>query len=93
MESKEAQVMTPSFIEKLARAACDYEGADPDALLGEDFPQWKGHAAYVRAILAAMREPSEEMMEAADAHDLPDSIAPGWVHWQAMIDTALSEKP
>ena len=51
-----------------------------------------------RAAIAAMREPTEGMIEAAEREDGGDpyaefdSRATGTDHWHAMIDAALEEK-
>ena len=70
---------TPTLIGSIARALASSYG-DPD---------WTNHVAAARAVLAAMREPTPEMLTAA----LPD--LPYWgdlaTDWTAMIDFVASE--
>lgn len=53
--------------------------------------EWKYHAPWARAAIAAMREPTEAMCDAAAI----DSIGPHdmQIFWQEMIDSALAEEP
>ena len=61
-------------LEKLCRAACEADGSNPE-WLGPTFktPQWNGYEAVVLAVLSALEDPSDEMVEAGLA--APDS---GW---------------
>lgn len=89
--------MTP--IERAARAICLTLGHDPDkddeVGLGDPGDlNWNMFEDQVRAVLEAIREPSEVMAKAGtDA--LPAFEAPLRADasdcWQAMIDAALSE--
>ena len=78
-------------LERAARALC--------AALGDDWNRegqgaladaYKGH---VRAVLEAIREPSQKMVDAgyAMASDRADETDWEWV-WQAMLDTALKDE-
>ena len=72
---------TPTMIGSIARALASAYG-DPD---------WTNHVAAARAVLAAMREPTPEMLTAA----LPD--LPYWgdlaTDWTAIVDYVASEPP
>lgn len=58
------------------------------------------HRALVRAVLQAIREPSESMVTAASENAQPISEPGAWsypddlarAHWQSMIDAALADK-
>ncbi len=67
------------MIEKVARAIAASNGRD----------DWVAFAATARAAVAALREPTIDMLEAA----LPDT--PDWGYlpeeWQAMIDHVVNE--
>lgn len=57
-------------------------------IVGEDFETFRGiYIDVARAVLTAIREPSEGMWDAGDA--VCDNNAIG--AWQAMIDAALEE--
>lgn len=91
--------MTP--LERAARALCTLDGKEPD--VGEPFdveaqpfggpassePSWLSYRDAARAVLQAIREPSDAMLDAGDIWTneqcSPDAI------WQAMIDAALEE--
>lgn len=93
--------MTP--IERAARAICVTFGYDPDkddeVGLGEPGDvNWNMFEDHARAVLTALREPSEGMKEAgwfrfSCAH--PDQAdadrGPEISIWQAMIDAALEQ--
>ena len=65
------------MVERVARAIASHVGyADDD---------WFKYGPAARAAIAAMREPTEEMLKAAYAKAFDKEI------WQAMIDAALSE--
>lgn len=67
------------MIERIARTLAEALGSD----------DWRSLAPAARAAVAAMREPTPEMLEAA----LPD--LPDWGYlpddWRAMIDHAVAE--
>ena len=67
------------MIERVARAIARSHGSD----------DWCAYAKTARAAVAAMREPTLDMLEAA----LPDT--PDWGYlpeeWQAMIDHVVNE--
>lgn len=96
--------MTP--IEKIARVLCRLDGLDPDAGhrprsgpvildVAVEQPAWKQYAHKSRAVLEAVREPSEKMVaahnNAEDCYD--DYPRQAAVDWQAMIDAALADAP
>lgn len=51
-------------LERLARAICVDDNRDPDAIHppGLGVPQWQHHVRAARAVVAALREPSEAML-------------------------------
>lgn len=74
-------------LERAARALCTAQGL-PENTKFEGRPMWESFVPLARAMLEAIREPSDAMVAAADS--LPCSL--GTVdHWQAMIDAALAE--
>jgi hypothetical protein len=92
--------MTMNMIEKIARAMHNYAVS-----VGAVSPQWtdyenvpKLHNDHllntVKAALEAMKEPTEEMMEAARNHysSPTDLYLDSREHFQAMIDAALEGK-
>lgn len=70
-----------SMVERVARAICchGYGCIDPDKCRAMG-----NYEEDARAAIAAMREPSEGMLEAARNHHSDFAI------WQAMIDQALA---
>jgi hypothetical protein len=73
--------MTDDMIERVARAIFIAAKENSSA-------SWEGHIPEARAAIAAMREPTEEMMLAGERADEPlDS--PAYTTWRAMIDAAL----
>ena len=84
-----------TFIEKLARVACCPSGFCHNSEMREAVCcQAHTFIPEVRAILQAMREPSEEMLLArpGEGFDGP-SVLEAKAVWQSMIDAALAEKP
>ena len=97
---------TDSVIERAARALATHEAAQGLALatVGETDEQWIDRAwpSFVepaRAVLTAIREPSEAMVQAGN-RSKPYNISgfcEGTIHpvvqraWPAMIDAALKE--
>lgn len=91
-----------TLIEACARVLCEAAGRDPDCIThGSSMAQtggmnftavykraWQQHVGQARAMLRAMREPSETMLaamcRAEDAGTKRDE-------WQAAIDAALSQ--
>lgn len=72
-------------VEEVARAITFSLWGDRDGM-------WQCYVSEARAAIAAMREPTEKMLLAAEhAEELGD--APAYKHWRAMIDAALEEKP
>ena len=58
-------------LEKLCRAACEANGVSPDAVIGVGLPRWVAYRDMMKAILTALEDPSDEMVEAGLA--APDS--------------------
>jgi hypothetical protein len=72
-----------TMIEKVARAICKTHGAfDPDALT-DGVAAWKYYVPEARSAIAAMREPTDEIIREAgqSQHEA----------YQAIIDAALKE--
>lgn len=73
-------VFHPPMIERVARALAESLGGD----------DWRAFTDAARTAVAAMREPTPEMLEAA----LPDM--PDWGYlpedWRAMIDHVVGER-
>ena len=92
--------MTDTMIERvarvIARASALDDGKEPAT--AEDFTDavWEDFVPAARAILAAMREPTEPMIDAGYKTDHASGlegradIGPR-LAWSAMIDAALSE--
>lgn len=85
--------------ERAARALCALDG-NPENAAMDGKPLWQDYLPEVRAVIAALRDPSQAMIEAAngaapghvDMHDfiVEDMAAPVW---SAMIDALLGEEP
>lgn len=78
--------MTP--LERAARALCALDGNPADAPM-DGKPMWQSYLPEVRAVIAAIREPSVEMGVAWCGNSPGGSSAAR--DWQAMIDTMLAE--
>lgn len=83
-----------NMIEKVARAIALQQGANWDAkdftetLGGEEpYEMVSGFEDIAKAAIQAMREPSEEIIEA-----MKDNIGPLAEMWRGGIDAALTEK-
>jgi hypothetical protein len=82
--------MAESMIERIARQICISAQIDPNKYISETetdlqlgrHSAWKAFRNEARAILAAMREPTAAMAQAA-----PNGAS----GWPAMIDAALAE--
>ncbi|MBO9377655.1 hypothetical protein GG804_12835 [Sphingomonas histidinilytica] len=78
----------PGPIERAARALCEMDGNPPGATM-DGKPLWQDYVPEVRAVLTAIREPSETMLAANPAAPTvliyPEDI------WGAMVDAALAE--
>ena len=91
---------TPEMIEKVAKAIAARVaiGRGGHTLAVWDYSPERSEALdYAKAVLAVLREPTEEMLAAAHAEDSDDPITDEdrvfyrWV-WRAMIDAILTEK-
>lgn len=72
--------MTDSMVERVARAIAKGRGLDPEADLSYGKkPSWQYFTDDARAAIAAMRMPTDGMIE--------DGL--GLTFWQTMIDEAL----
>lgn len=93
--------MTP--IERAARALCALEDLDPDANeIGASLPDhrnWHSFVDDVRAVIAAIRDPGNDIYQAgfdAEAAANPHKTQPHHVVpsvWAAMIDALLEHGP
>jgi len=75
------------MVERVARAMCVADGCNPDALPNEDYADgsevlWMTYGTMARAAIAAMREPTEAIMEAFSAASTDE--------WRAAIDAAIA---
>lgn len=91
------------MVERIARVLCERSGKNPDntdggsgfggaSRVGE--PAWEAWADDARAVIEAMREPTEAMEAAGDACDEPSELgtcADASTHWAAMIAAALKD--
>ena len=82
--------MTP--LERACRALCELDGHPPGATM-DGKPLWQDYLPEVRAVIAAIREPTPEMVVAGD-EVVRNSIRfdKQGLGWQAMIDEILGEK-
>jgi hypothetical protein len=82
------------MLEKVARAMCLADGleeglSEPCAIATAE-QEWRDWLPIARAAIAAMREPSTEMVKAAYAAGDPGEQAWPDIEWRAMIDAALT---
>lgn len=103
------------MVDRVARALCIADGYDPDAnenrawldgdvILSDTKLGWEWHIARARAALEAMREPTDEMLQAGSllTWDLDDPPGSGYVIarplalgenqrtvWQRMVEETL----
>ena len=87
-----------NMIERVARALCVSDVTPPDRPVSclDNTPLWELHKKAARAAIAAMREPTEDMGEAAvkdhDNHAYHMSSYHCVIEaWRNMIDAALTE--
>ncbi|MGK2909784.1 MAG: hypothetical protein ACSLE1_08305 [Sphingobium sp.] len=101
--------MTP--LERAARAICADYGVDPDRIvtaeddahiglgLKQEHPAWTRYVPMVKAVLTAIRDPSEDMRSAGSEitrHVTPEESDEAYEGdaaniWRLMIDAALQE--
>jgi hypothetical protein len=89
------QMIAQSMTERVARILCKQWGREPDevvqgerAAVGRSWLGWEAFADEAKDIMAAMREPTEDM------NDAIVDVAPDRPHgdyWRAGIDAALAE--
>lgn len=87
------------MVERVARAicaegvSCEVGSFSPDSretLTGE--PLWRSYVSSARAAIAALREPTEAMVEAAESRQLSvHEPLPAETAWRLMIAAALGE--
>lgn len=83
-----------TMLEHVARAICIRRGGDPDTEItyqngSPSVLLWQDYEDDARAAIEAMRTPTDEMLDAINAH--AGSIAPEYA-WESGIDAALSEQ-
>lgn len=82
--------MAESMVERVARAIFDACGKQSTVIvLPWEAQDQDDFRAIARAAIAAMREPTEAMLESVSALTMRDNT-PG-MDWRLMIDAALSE--
>ena len=92
------------MVERVAKAICQADGGSPEEVVhvrpGVTYRLWAEYEQKARAAIAAMREPTGEMVDAGAASygvptpaigSLPLSVIDGQPTkaWRAMIDEAL----
>lgn len=87
--------MEETLIERASHAVIN-ELLRQDILITPDSSDVAGEmdiAALARAVISAIREPSDKMLEAAAGIDVGGRVQSGGTeYWQAMIDAALTER-
>lgn len=85
-----------SMIERVARAIGGEENGAP---VDEPVERWRNWEPAARAAIAAMREPTEGILQAmrdtvpVSGYEWEYETDEALPHWQAMIDAALEENP
>ena len=84
-----------NFVELVARKLREItiSNGGKDRGMGEE--GWRDYVDNARTLIAAIREPTEEMLGAAAALDIDvdrDAQIGGNDYWQAMISAALQEE-
>lgn len=72
-------------LERAARALCSLAG-NPENATMDGKPLWMDYLPEARAVIEAIREPSEAMIDAGSTHDSADGCYPVY---RAMIDQLL----
>jgi hypothetical protein len=92
-------VANQDLIEFCAKAMflVDMPGRNPDDLnifgAAKGEPGWSIYINKVRAVLEALREPNEAMIEAAISRPVNEAANDYRSVWQAMLDAALRTNP
>lgn len=81
--------MPKSPLERAARALCELAGNPPGATMGGK-PLWMDYLPEVRAVVEAIREPSEDMKSAPVSRD-GDWSSDRDIIRRGMIDALLAE--
>ena len=79
--------MPSSMIEQVARTLCRDDGHPEDTMF-EGRPLWESYRGTSRAVIAAMRTPTDGMMRAALRYNV---LSDADRTWPPMIDAALTE--
>lgn len=84
-----------TMIETIARASHDFFAPIYKLPPFDDLPAESKSVMYqhAKAILTAMREPSQAMADGVDAGPVKGSGSDACAFWRALVDTALEEKP
>lgn len=81
-----------SPLERAARALCSYAGL-PENASQNGKPLWQDFLPEVRITLQALREPSEAMLVAGEAHlDEAEPLRAVDLLWKDMVDAALAQR-
>lgn len=76
-------------LERAARALCELAGNPPGATMNGK-PLWMDYLPEARAVIEAIREPSNRMVEHAFNHMEANGNHPRFA-WEALIDALLAE--
>lgn len=79
-----------SPLERAARALCELAGNPPGATMNGK-PLWVDYLPEVRAVIAAIREPSDVMLDAAEDMEAQSARGTAGNMWSAMIGAMLEE--
>lgn len=87
-----------TIVERAARALRELDGHAPD--IEDDNPTWQNYLSNVRAVLQAIREPTDGMMEAGaeiirnvGPSESPEAHRNDAANtWRFMVDEALSAR-
>lgn len=84
-----------NMIERVARAICVDGGFNPDEQMPNNGPRWRYYEPAARSAIQAMREPTEEMLDASwlltgESEEMRSRTHNRYTrHYSAMIDEAL----
>ena len=79
-------------LERAARALCEMAGNPPGATM-DGKPLWQDYLPEVRAVLAAVRQPNDAMIDAGNDASIPGELWGVEDVWQGMLDAVLEDQP
>lgn len=92
-------VFVPEMVERLARVLAKMHGGDPDGGPNKARPIWMLYEVVAIAVIEAMREPTDAMLNRGGYHCITGAgavskgdLAQAKAVWKAMIDAALPTK-